>query len=309
MNNYRYILEPYKGMKTRYKCPNCTSNKKTYTRYIDTQTNDYLPLQFGKCERINNCGYFNNPYSSGYKDNNEIPQALKTNKQAITAIEKVMSKIPLEILENSLTSYENNHFVSFLKAKFGIQKTNELISKYFIGTSTQWKGSTIFWQIDIDGRIRTGKIMLYDASNGKRVKQPFNHIQWVHKIEKQPKFMLNQCLFGEYLLKQYPKKSVAIVESEKTAIIGSVYFPKFIWLAVGSITNLTKDRVDILKRRDVILFPDLKAYDKWKIKADEFGFKISEYLEKTTSNEEKQLGLDIADYLLKFDWKEFSDSS
>ena len=42
--------------------------------------------------------------------------------------------------------------------------------------------------------------MLYDPTTGKRVKEPFNHISWVHKVIKQPEFELKQCLFGEHLL-------------------------------------------------------------------------------------------------------------
>jgi len=56
--------------------------------------------------------------------------------------------------------------------------------------------------------------MLYSPTTGKRVKEPFNHITWVHKALKQPDFNLKQCLFGEHLL-QDKTKPVAIVESEK----------------------------------------------------------------------------------------------
>lgn len=44
---------------------------------------------------------------------------------------------------------------------------------------------------------------------------------------------LPQCLFGEHLLKKYPNKTVALVESEKTAIICSALMPDYIWLATG----------------------------------------------------------------------------
>ena len=39
---------------------------------------------------------------------------------------------------------------------------------YGIGSKQQ--GSTIFWQRDIEGRVRTGKIMAYDEWSGKRLK-------------------------------------------------------------------------------------------------------------------------------------------
>ena len=40
-------------------------------------------------------------------------------------------------------------------------------------------------------------------------------------------------LLGKYLLPLFPEKPVALVESEKTAIICAGLIPKFIWLATG----------------------------------------------------------------------------
>ena len=41
MQNYKYTLEPYKGIKSRYICPNC-GKRNTFTRYIDIDTNNYI---------------------------------------------------------------------------------------------------------------------------------------------------------------------------------------------------------------------------------------------------------------------------
>jgi hypothetical protein len=244
-----------------------------------------------------------NPYSDGYfKDatSNEYVLKKKTVFKAVNLIEKQCSYIASDKLIKSLKHYENNHFVEFLIKQFGIKITEDLISKYLIGSSSFWKGSTVFWQIDIDGKIRTGKIMLYDGYTGKRVKEPFNHIQWVHKVLKIEPFELKQCLFGEHLIKNN-NKPIAIVESEKTAIISSVYFPNFIWLAVGSLTNLTKERCKAILNRKVYLFPDLKAFDKWNMKAKELGFQIFDFLENKATESEKNKGLDLADYLTTSD--------
>lgn len=89
--------------------------------------------------------------------------------------------------------------------------------RYRIGTSNHWPNATIFWQIDQQQKVHTGKIMLYDYHTGHRVKDPFNHIAWVHKSEntKNTKnFHLKQCLFGLHLLRP-DTKIVAIVEAEK----------------------------------------------------------------------------------------------
>jgi Domain of unknown function (DUF6371) len=124
----------------------------------------------------------------------------------------------------------------------------------------------------------------------------------VHSSLKDSTFNLQQCFFGEHLLKDEPLKPVAIVESEKTAIIASVYLPEFIWLAVGSINNLNFEKCKVVQGRNVILYPDLNAFHKWQQKSKELSgianFKVSDLLEFRASETEKQQGLDLCDYLI-----------
>ena len=68
--------------------------------------------------------------------------------------------------------------------------------------------------------------MHYNPSTGKRIKDETipGRINWLHTTLKRrhqlPKdWQLTQCLFGEHLLPQHPNKTVALVESDKTAII------------------------------------------------------------------------------------------
>lgn len=228
------------------------------------------------------------------------PTATKTKR--IAPKRKPISFIAPEIFTDSLKHFEVNNFVKYLIALFGPMITTELLNRYFIGSSNLWNGATIFWQIDLQGKVRTGKIMLYNPVTGKRVKQPYKHINWAHKVLKLDAYELKQCLFGEHLLND-TSKSIAIVESEKTAMIASVYLPEFIWLAAGSLTNLQADKCRVLKGRKVVLYPDLNCYDKWSDKAKELShittFEISELLEKNATIEEKEKGLDIADYLIE----------
>jgi hypothetical protein len=51
MNEFRYILEPYKGMNTRYHCPVCQQKDRTFVRYIDTETGEHLSPIVGRCNR------------------------------------------------------------------------------------------------------------------------------------------------------------------------------------------------------------------------------------------------------------------
>ncbi|MBW6481287.1 MAG: hypothetical protein K0B37_17810, partial [Bacteroidales bacterium] len=132
---------------------------------------------------------------------------------------------------------------------------------------------------------------------------------WVHKLLKQDEFALKQCFYGEHLLKD-KTKPVVIVESEKTAIIASVYLPKFSWLAVGSLNNLNHEICEVLRGRFVVLFPDLKGFEKWSDKAKQFSaiatFTVSDLLERNATEEEKIKGLDLADYLIRYSHHDFA---
>jgi hypothetical protein len=304
MTEHKYILEPYKGMNTRYHCPSCQQKNKTFSRYIDTETGNHINPSVGRCNRESNCGYHYTP-KQYFQDNNisfdtHQPKAYKP--RPVTPQPKPVSFIPVEVFKASLKAHETNYFVQFLINHFGVEVASQLVSRYFIATSNYWNGATVFWQIDTQGEVRTGKIMLYSPTTGKRVKEPFNHIGWVHKALKQPEFELKQCLFGEHLLID-KTKPVAIVESEKTAVIASVYLPQFIWVAVGSLSNLNVERCSVLKGRKVFLFPDSDGYIKWRKRLRELSkitmFTISDLLERKSTKIEKENGLDIADYLLQ----------
>lgn len=312
MIEHKYILEPYKGMNTRYPCPapNCGKGK-TFSLYIDTETGEHIHPTVGRCNRESNCGHHYTP-KQYFQDNNisfDKPQPKAYKPRPVTPQPKPVSFIPVEVFKASLKAHETNHFVQFLINLFGVEVASQLVSRYFIATSKHWNGATVFWQIDTQGKVRTGKIMLYSPTTGKRVKEPFNHISWVHSALKQPEFELRQCLFGEHLLID-KTKPVAIVESEKTAVIASVYLPQFVWVAVGSLTNLNAEKCSILKGRTVTLFPDLNGFEKWSSKAKELShlaiFTVSDLLERKATEAEKKQGFDLADYLIKYDYKAFA---
>jgi len=226
---------------------------------------------------------------------------------------------------------------------FGKACTTRLVERYYIGTANHWPGSTVFWQLDRQGQVRTGKVMLYN-DDGKRVKQPFNHVQWAHCLlsksespesRKSPEaaaveivktgvsenikknhlsdfrtpglsdFHLKQCLFGEHLLINDKNSIVALVESEKTAIIASVFMPQYLWLATGGLSNLNTGICRVLKGRNVILYPDLNAMPAWQHKAGliykdiiDINIIIDDTIEDAATPQQRQQGWDIADYLI-----------
>lgn len=303
-NQYKYQLDP--GSK-KYYCPGC--GKKRFVRYVDISTGELLPEQFGRCDRAVNCAYHLNPYKNGFEkesQDNWTPPPPEPPKPP--------SYINPQILKASLQAYEQNNFVIWLNSILDQTTVRELVRKFRVGTSKHWPGATVFWQIDSKGRIHSGKIMLYDQATGKRIKEPFSHITWSHKAMKLENFNLNQCYFGLHQVISEPNKPIALVESEKTAIIASAYLPKFTWLAVGSLTNLNIEKFAPLNGKKVVLYPDLAAFEKWQQKADELkasypGTRIivSGLLEKYCTEDERENGFDLADYLTKFPLKSFQE--
>ncbi|UPS92828.1 DUF6371 domain-containing protein [Bizionia sp. M204] len=304
MKNHRYTLEPYKGAKTRHHCPKCLK-KSVFTRYIDTESNTYLNDAVGCCNRIIKCGYHYKP-KQYFSENSILFQAI-TKK--ITTTEKIKkpktSYINPHIMHQSKSSKKRNNFLDFLKNHWNKTVATELAEKYNIGTSKYWNGATVFFQVDRDYKIRTGKIIQYNSSTGKRIKSNFPPANWVHTVLKLDNYNLEQCYFGEHLLNEDLIKPIAIVESEKTAVISSVYLPEFIWLSCGGINNLNEAKTRVLKGRNVVLFPDLNGFDSWTKKIPQLTklatFKVSTLLEEKATEQEKELGLDIADYLINLD--------
>lgn len=175
-------------------------------------------------------------------------------------VEPEPSFMTQELMQSSM-GYVNN----FSKWLFSLYPVTPPLGHY-IGSSKHWKGAVVFWYVDYQGRVRSGKIMQYDPETGKRVKVPKPLVTWVHRALRLRNYTFATCLFGEHLLKTRPNDPVCIVESEKSAIVASIAYPTNIWLASGSLTNLTYARCKVLEGRNVTLYPDVGAEDRWREK-------------------------------------------
>ncbi|AOS84316.1 hypothetical protein BIU88_09355 [Chlorobaculum limnaeum] len=205
-----------------------------------------------------------------------------------------------ETMQASFTAYERNNFAWWLCGVFGESKALELALAYRLGTSKHWPGAAVFWQIDDAGRVRRGKVMLYDSETGRRVKEPGNMVAGVHWLLGMADRKPPACLFGLHLAAADRSKPVAICESEKSALIGSGFVPEFIWTATGGKGCLNRAMLEPLQGRRVVLFPDLNAFDDWTEKAKGWpGVEVSDVLESRASAEDRAAGLDVADYLLR----------
>lgn len=198
---------------------------------------------------------------------------------------------PYELLK-TLNSYEDNALYKFLCGKISEDKVKTAFDLYKIGTYKDW---VIFWQVDKDTYVRSGKYIKYLA-DGHRDKS--QNATWHHKGKGYKEFNLVQCFFGEHLIMDDVRKPIAIVESEKTALVASLFMPKYIWLASCSKYGINEQKCQVLKNRSVTLFPDLGCYAEWKEHANKYGFSISDHLERISTDEQRAKGLDLADFLI-----------
>ena len=228
---------------------------------------------------------------------------------------KPTTDIPDEVLLHTLKNYDTNTFVNFLFSKFNRQDVTNTLQLYSVGTCNKY---ITFPFISIVGHCRA--ISLIEYSNiGKRVKtepqarniHTYLSFAYTAKGEALPTWLNNyknsenkfNCLFGENLINQFKHKPIAIVEAPKTAIIASMFYPEYLWLACGGLGYLTANRIEVLKNRDVYLFADNSindiAFNQWNNKAIEFGFTCVNILEQIATDENKSKGYDLADYILE----------
>ena len=300
-NKYTYQL----AKRGKWICPNC--GRKTFVCYVDAEGN-VLNEQVGKCDRADHCAYHypprlyfhDNRSMSNYHSYYLPPRPKVRRLPQPTYIDSETIFKPS--VDGTLT--HRNNLIEFLKTVFDEKRVKQMIQDYYIGTSKHFGGgAAVFYQVSQYGKVHRGKVMQYDAGNGKRVKKNGSGlVTSVHKLMNLGDDLPSQCLFGEHLLKEHRDMYVGIVESEKTAIIASAMFDDCLMLASGGCGNLSPSLCEPLRGRNVYLFPDNGKYHEWKEKGRRmrhlFGeLSITDIMER----EAQEPGEDIGDlYLRKY---------
>ncbi|WP_111685116.1 DUF6371 domain-containing protein [Winogradskyella tangerina] len=270
-----------------------------------------LPEQFGYCH---SCGKATLPPAI-YEDENGNRFSYN---EALRRYEKLTDFTPLTYLKNRKTQdaaepsqrfikeqtvidstiiKPENNLLLYLRKTYGDHKTNNVKEEYLIGTYND--GATMFWEINKNLKVQKCKLSYYQK-NGRRTEK-FNHIY----TNKNGYY---SCLFGEHLIVDSlkGKQLIVLVESEKTAIVGSILLPRYTWLAYGGKNGLNSVKLKCLAGHTVLIIPDLEneAVDIMKNKINEMHkIRINAHLWDMTagrSNEElKKEGLygkDIEDF-------------
>lgn len=231
--------------------------------------------------------------------------------------------LPLELYQRFQTRFEKNGLHEYLRYRFGQIGADEVFTRYRLGTSDHWAYlgylATCLPQFDVAGNLRQVKVMPFDAMNGRRIKKDQLAEIWNNKSQQYEKTRLGsdktcfigkqiarrvgtkgvnlqQCFFGEHLLLEHPDKKVALVEGESTAILCSLVYPQYLWLATGGSSGagwMKPEVFGVLKGRDVTLWPDSGKLEDWRLKAKSLeplvkSLQVSDYVENrvppSTSN-------------------------
>lgn len=266
--------------KTVSYCPQC--HRRTFKPFLDA-SGAILDPTVGRCNRQFKCGYFLSP--------RQFFEANPSRRPTIGRLLPPMPPpppvdfMPLQLVERSqnLFAGTDDALRRFFLSIFPAATVDAVWRLYCVGQSKLSGGSTMFWIIDQNMRVRTGKAMAY-GSDGHRIRNPSggNPVCYVHKLYRSS-FNCSLCYFGSHLTQLFPDAALLMVESEKTALflaccLGEKMLQNRLPIAVGGCSNLTYDpaahrlqpdtyRGAILQGRRLCLIPDCDAFSRWEAAA------------------------------------------
>lgn len=252
-----------------------------------------------------------------YIDNEPVPVVKAASPRSKVADLPMVYWQPKVIIKPYLGHNDKNPLMRYLynlplKAKDQACLRFAAEDMYYVGTSTQGetKGWTIWWQIDDQMRVRTGKLMAYksDGHRNKDIRYSFNFVHsMLAKAGKwdNTKAEYKSCLFGLHLVDVFKDAQICLVESEKSALICQAFCDpnQRLWMATAGKSQLTRKQLQPLidRKRTIILYPDYDGYDEWAAAVKRIGYarlSISNQVRKYHVPEDGDKA-DMADIMLR----------
>lgn len=253
------------------------------------------------------------PPTKAQKSLNNVMRILREDNTATDPNKPNGDFLPIDMLQKIESVRNKTTLYKFLYGVFGSKIDSSFVAYHVGGCRWMPKGvnveglSSAFPLIDIDGNLCDFQLSPFDSS-GHGVKYPngTNKVKsWalaeLYPGEDSKVKRAKWCFFGEHLLRERPTAKVGIVEAPKTAIITSILYPEYVWLACLSCAWLDNAIKTIpLVGREVWLFPDRDSVKLWGEKAESMRLKglnvgVSNYLE-LNPGEPKD---DLADIILR----------
>lgn len=160
---YKYHLLKYAGPSSRLTCPNC-GRKRCFAPYVD-KDNNIVGEEYGRCDHESSCGYVKYPPTEkDWREWQPQPQRQYSRPKPRIIVKPQPPQeppqgyctIPAEIVQKCIRTKPLSDFLRFLLTIFDEDTVSRLVSEYFIGVTKA--GDTIFFQMDTQGRCRTGKV-------------------------------------------------------------------------------------------------------------------------------------------------------
>lgn len=171
--------------------------------------------------------------------------------------------VEMQIVENRAAGGNNTKLGRFLMERFNPDEVCRILKLYLVGVL--YDGWCAFPYINAAGNCVDIHYQAYD-DNGHRQKEGGQ--TWELKRQGKNDRRAEWCLFGECLINSRPDAPIGIVESEKTALIASLFMPEYVWLATGGLSRLNARICAAVKEREIYLFPDADGVQKWREKAE-----------------------------------------
>jgi len=296
----RYTPEsknPVTGRTEKFTCPCCGASGK-FRRYWDWWKNEWsADTEAGVCDRSNTCGYWKYPdKDTTYRTPTPRPRPQATETPLI----------PLnDMYKAQVSTHTDNTLKSWFYSMFEKSIVDHVWSSYGV-TETGARGVT-FWQFAPDGvTATTGRVMEYHT-NGHRDKE--SAIYWSHNTLHQKGYNPQKHLFGLRVAMVSNADHVAVMESEKSALLCECarlqygFLQDYTFTATGGAnmidTTLSCD-LQHLSGRHVVLFPDSDHEGrKW---VQDKAYKYNTLVSDIANEHAETLGLagggyDIGDYV------------
>lgn len=284
---------------------------KAFDIYVYDDNERYRPLKSGQ------------NHSKTSKQTSSMTQNTISTKESCNEADNTL---PFDLVTRSF-SYETTFCKSLVSTGILSEEQMQQAARlYHLGATHD--GGVIFWNIDETQQLREGKIMWYKDDCHRDHKHVPSTIS--SRLIKRGLILRSwtarKCFFGQHLLRNddvsgYTNKIIAIVESEKTAVICSQLLPDYTWLSCGGLSQLIPEMFVPLSRflsslpmgkdgkRGIVVFPDtdLKgdAHRQWTERCKEASkltnqpIYVSPLLERHASEDQKRRKIDIADFIIE----------
>lgn len=241
-------INPLTNVSTKFDCPKC-GKKKVFRRFWDNKTGDWLQGDFGRCDRVNGCGFDESPYSVQFYQRHALAGRALTAGQSLTAprtltaaptaaavqIQTAANEPPHDFAATFAgwwDNYPDNTLRAWLRGLYGEAATTTC-DDYLLTGTPNGTGWVCYWYTDGHGIVTDGRLIKYQG-DGHRVKDKDEATgakkyaadwvrAWIERGEQRRGVPVSvpartpKHLYGLHLLKEGAR--VLIVEAEKTAVI------------------------------------------------------------------------------------------